>query len=220
MNSNRLIVLSVLLFGSLWGIGELWVGELTLANGIPRAPILTAIGVVALVLARRIWTAPGSSLALAAVASAYKFLQHPVWGCKVAAVLMVGAVFDLGFTLYEARRARIAATRQVRDSNSVLGTAVLAAIATFASFVLFSYFARDVLHNPYWAIPSKFSEYMLVQGPIAAILAMPAALVGSLAADRLLSAARMWSDPRWLVFRALAIGSGAAGIASALVLRY
>ncbi len=55
MNSNRLIVLSVLLFGSLWGIGELWVGELTLANGIPRAPILTAIGVVALLIGAVVW---------------------------------------------------------------------------------------------------------------------------------------------------------------------
>lgn len=198
----------------------MWIGELALARSIPRAPVMTAIGVLFLVLSRRVWRAPGSSLALAAVASAFKFLQHPVWGCKVAAVLMVGAVFDLGFTLYEARRARARSTVSAPAGAPIVGTTLIAALATFASFVLFAYFARDVLHNPYWGIPEKMTDYMFVQGPIAALLSLPAAVAGSLAADRLLSAARAWANNRWIVLRAVALGSGAAGVASALILRY
>ena len=105
MNSKHLIILSVLLFGSLWGLAELGIGEIAYANDVPRAPILTAIGVLVMVLTRSLWSAPGSTLALAGVASVYKLLQHPVWGCKLAAVLVVGAIFEVGFTVYERRGA-------------------------------------------------------------------------------------------------------------------
>ncbi|MFH1502337.1 MAG: hypothetical protein ABIG03_04755 [Candidatus Eisenbacteria bacterium] len=220
MNSRRLIVLSLVLFGALWGLGELGVGELTLARGVPRAPVLTAIGVLFLALTRRIWRAPGSSFALAAVASAFKFLQHPVWGCKIAAVLMVGATFDVGFTLYEGWTARRAATRQARIELFPLGLWALAPVLTFASFVLFGYFARDVLHNPFWASPSRMSDYMFVQGPVAAALAVPAAVAGMLVADRLVSSSRLWGDARWLTYRVVALGSGTACAAAALALRY
>jgi len=219
MNSNR-VVLSILLFGSLWGIGELWLGEIALAQDIPRAPLLTAIGVLLLVLSRRIWPAPGSSLALAGVASVFKLLQHPVWGCKLAAVLMVGAVFELGFTLYEARRMRARSATSTSSAPALLGLSALAAALTFASFVLFAYFARDVLHNPFWAIPERMTDYMLVQGPIAAIIAMPAAAGGRLLADRLVETSRRWTSAGRLIFRVAALGSSAAGVVSALVLRY
>jgi hypothetical protein len=52
MNSKHLIIASIVLFGSLWGLAELGLGELAWANSIPRAAILTAIGVIFLVLGR------------------------------------------------------------------------------------------------------------------------------------------------------------------------
>lgn len=220
MNSKRLVVLSVILFGSLWGLAELGVGEFSLAHGVPRAPILTAIGVVFLVLTRRLWQAPGSSFALAAVASAFKFLQHPVWGCKIAAVLMVGAIFDVGFTLYEARSARHTATNAKAKAFSTLGLALLTPVLTFASFIIFAYFARDVLHNPYWSMPSKMTEYMFVQGPIGAALTVPATLGGVRLAEWLLRSSRVWDDARWFAYRLAAVGSGALGVAAAVALRY
>jgi hypothetical protein len=154
------------------------------------------------------------------VASVFKLLQHPVWGCKLAAVLMVGAVFELGFTLYEARGRRARSATRTSAAPALLGLSALAAALTSASFVLFAYFARDVLHNPFWAIPEKMTDYMLVQGPIAAIIAMPAAAGGRLLADRLIEASRGWTSARWLAFRVAALGSSAAGVVSALALRY
>jgi hypothetical protein len=212
MNSKRLIVVSVILFGSLWGLAELGLGELTLANGIPRAPVLTAVGVLLLVLTRRVWATPGSSLALSAVAASFKFVQHPVWGCKIAAVLMVGVIFDIGFTLIEARRSE---KTTAFDARALVAPPVL----SFASFVLFAYFARDVLNNPYWAAPEKMNEYMLVQGPLAAALALPAAVAG-LRLARALERAAAWSRTGWIAYRAAALGSGVAGVVAALALRY
>ena len=216
MNSKHLIVLSVLLFGSLWGLAELGIGEIAYANDVPRAPILTAIGILFMVLARVLWSAPGSTLALAGVASVYKLLQHPVWGCKLAAVLVVGAVFEAGFTLYERRGAAVACLGTARAR----AIAVLSSALALVSFVLFGYFAKYVLLNPYWAMPDKLLDYQFVQGPVAALLAVPAALAGLKLADRLVGASRAWDRTRWLAYETAAVGSSIAGVAAALALRY
>jgi len=217
MKSKHLIIVTIVLFGSLWGLAELGLGELAWASDIPRASILTAIGVIFLVLGRRVWAAPGSSLALAAVASAFKFLQHPMWGCKIAAVLMVGAIFDIGFSLYEARQRRQSPDFACAGTRSVL---VLSPVLTFIAFIAFAYFARDVLHNPYWSMPDKMLDYMFVQGPVAAVLALPAAFAGLRLSSYLTQSTATWSSERWLAYRIAAAGSGVAGVAAALALRY
>jgi hypothetical protein len=219
MKSKHFVLLSVLLFGSLWGLVELGIGELAYLNDVPRAPILTAFGVLFMVLARAVWSVPGSTLALAGVASAYKVLQHPVWGCKLAAVVLVGAVFEAGFTLYERRGGALGATAS-QPAARVWPLVGLSAALTFASFVLFGYFAKHVLLNPYWMAPEKLLDYQFVQGPIAALLAVPAAWAGAAVASRLLEAQSAWSKARWLAYRTAAVGSGLAGIATALALRY
>lgn len=221
MTSRRFVVLSVLLFGSLWGIVELGIGELAYLNDIPRAPILTAFGVLFMVIARAVWSVRGSTLALAAVASVYKLLQHPVWGCKLAAILVVGAVFEAGFTLYERRAAASGrATAASTAAARVWPAAGLSAALTFASFVLFGYFAKYVLLNPYWMAPEKLLDYQFVQGPIAALLAVPAAWAGAAIAVRLLDARGAWGRGAWFAYRMAAVGSSIAGVATALALRY
>jgi len=221
MNSRRFVVLSVLLFGSLWGLVELGVGELAYLNDVPRAPILTAFGVLFMVLARGVVRAPGSTLALAAVASVYKVLQHPVWGCKLAAVVLVGAVFEAGFTLYERRDpARAWAQTAAAPAGRVWPVVGLSMALTFVSFVLFGAFAKHVLLNPYWMAPEKLLDYQFVQGPIAALLAAPAAWAGVAVAARLGEAHAAWGRAAWVAYRLAAVGSGVAGIAAALALRY
>ncbi len=193
------------------------------ANSLPRASILTAIGVIFLVLGRRVWAAPGSSFTLAAVASAFKFLQHPMWGCKIAAVLMVGIIFDIGFSLYEARQRRQSPSFARASERSVL---VMSPVLTFISFIAFAYFARDVLHNafayfardvlhnPYWSMQGKMIDYMFVQGPIATVLALPAALAGLKLSAYLTRSTATWSTGRWMAYRIAAAGSGVAGVAA------
>lgn len=217
MRTKHIVIASIVLFGSLWGLAELGLGEVMWARDIPRAPVLTAIGVLFLILGRRLWAAPGSSLALATVAAAFKFLQHPMWGCKVAAVLMVGVIFDIGFSLYEARQRRQSPSFARATTAATL---VLSPVLTFASFIVFSYFARDVLNNPYWGMPEKMTDYMFFQGPIAAVLAIPAALAGVRLSSYLNRTAASWSAGRLLAYRIAAAGSGVAGIATALALRY
>ncbi len=214
MSKKRLIIASVILFGSLWGLAELGIGELAWNLGIPRAAFLTAIGVLFLVLARRVWNVPGSSFALGALAAAFKFLQHPFWGCKVAAVLIVALTFDITFTFYEARQ------RVTNRDITVGGVVTASAIATLASFLIFGPFARYVLHNPYWSMTGKMVDYMFAQGPIATALAIPAAWAGLKLSERLSLSSESWTHANWFVYRLAALGSGVAGIAAAMALKY
>ena len=61
---------------------------------------------------------------------------------------------------------------------------------------------------------------MFVQGPVAAVLALPAAWAALKLAVRLDATTGNWSAARWLAYRIAAAGSGVAGIAAALALRY
>ena len=214
MSSKRLILASVILFGSLWGLAELGVGEMAWTRSIPRAPILTAIGIVFLVLVRRVWSVPGSSFALGAIASAFKFLQHPFWGCKVAAVLLFAAIFDITLTFYEARQH--SAGRDV----TVGGVVTFAAVSALASFLVFGPFARYVLEVSYWSMAGKMVDYMFAQGLIATALAVPAAYVGLKLSERLVGSAETWTRARWTAYRVAALGSSVAGVAAAMALRY
>jgi hypothetical protein len=218
MKPKHLIIASILLFGSLWGLAELGLGEAALARGIPRAPLLTAGAVFFLVLMRRLWHVPGSSFALGALASSFKLLQHPVWGCKIAAVLMVGAIFDIGLSAFQARH--MLAPGAPPPSLSLRTALVRAPVLTFVSFVLFGYVARYVLQNPYWADTARMLDYQFVQGAYAALLAVPAAFAGFKLALRLRAASDTWDAARALSYRVTAVCSGVAGIAVALALRY
>jgi len=210
MKLKHLILVSFILFGSLWGLSEIWVGEAALMKGLPRAPILTALAVFFLILTRRLWDVPGSSFALSILAASFKFLQHPFWGCKIAAVLILGATFDIAWSLFREKALERPAGR----------SAVRSVLATYAAFALFAHFARYVLQYPYWAVPGRMMEYQLIEGSIAAALVIPVTVAGLALARRVSTAADGWSGATWLAYRIAAVGSGIVGAATALALRY
>jgi hypothetical protein len=215
MDPKRLAITSVLLFGSLWGLAELGIDRLELADGIPRAPLLTAAALFFLVVARRVWDAPGSSLSLAVLASALKFVQSPFFGCKIAAVLILGGIFDAALSVARGReRGTLWSVRRATLYGRI-------ALATLASFAAFGFTARFVLLNPFWVAggAARMIEYQLFHGAIAAGLAIPATYLALRAGERITAAARSWGGARWLAYRAAAVASGAAGVAAALMTR-
>jgi hypothetical protein len=215
MNPKRLAITSVLLFGSLWGLSELGIDRIELAESVPRAPLLTAAAIVFLVIARRVFDAPGSSLSIAVLASAFKFVQNPFFGCKIAAVLILGGIFDLAWSTARSREPDV--LWSVRRAAPY----ARAAVATLASFVAFGFFARYVLQNPFWVAggAARMLEYQLVHGAIAVGLAVPAAYVGLRAGARIAEAAESWSGAGAIAYRLVALASGAAGVAVALATR-
>ena len=215
MSPKRFAITSILLFGSLWGLSELGIDRLELAESVPRAPLLTAAAIVFLVIARQVWDAPGSSFSLAVLASAFKFVQSPFFGCKIAAVLILGGIFDVALSLARGREpAALWSIRRAAPYARVV-------IATFASFVAFGFVARYVLANPFWVAggAARMLEYQLLHGAIAAGLAVPATYLGLRAGAWIAETAASWGGGRLLAYRLTALASGAAGVAVALVTR-
>jgi hypothetical protein len=221
MNSKRLVIASFFLFGSLWGLAELGLGRLATHGAIPRAPLLTACAVFFLVLFRRVWNEPGSSLLLGSLAASFKFLSNPVFGCQIGAVLILAGTFDLFFSFSRQHldRQEIGAFDR---GKSRLGVLARAAATAFVSFVVFGVFARYLLADPHWVAGgvSKLIRFQFLEGILAAVLALPACLIALGTAPQVLSAPDSWDTKGWLVYRLAALGSGTAGVVLALALRY
>lgn len=86
----------LLLFGSLWGVVEVVVGEALFAGEVPFASVwLTAWGFLMLAAARGVLNAPGSSSAVGAVASLYKLAFAAPYFCHLLGIFFLGMAFDL-----------------------------------------------------------------------------------------------------------------------------
>ena len=156
-----------------------------------------------------------------------------MWGCKLAAVVVVGAIFEVGFTLYErragkaawsagplARSAAVAGAVAPTASRAVWPPVALSMALTFVSFVAFGYIAKFVLQSPYWMAADRLLDYRFVQGPVATLLAAPAAWTGLALGARLSESRGMWGRAAWVAYRTVAVGSGIAAVATAIALRY
>lgn len=217
MRTRRLMVTSILLFGSLWGLAELGLARLDFYT-FGRAPLLTAAGIFFLVLSRRVCDVPGSSLLLGTLAAGFKFLNQPFWGCQVAAVLVLAGTFEILFASYRFR----GKTEPVPNHERLDGTPIVrAAAAAFLSFSFFVLVVRFGLHNPFWIERGleNSARFALLEGGGAALLAVPSAWAALKLATTLLAAEQSWSTARWWAFRLTALGSGATGVVVALTLR-
>lgn len=217
MRTRRLMITSILLFGSLWGLAELGLARLDF-SAISTAPLLTAAGIFFLVLSRQVCNIPGSSLLLGTLAAGFKFLNQPFFGCQFAAVLVLAGVFELLFTGY-----RLWEKNGAMPNSGGLGSFPVsrAAVAAFLSFSTFVLLARFGLQNPFWIDCGleKLVRFTVFEGSAAALLAVPSAWAALKLATYLLEAEKSWDTTRWLAFRLAALGSGATGVVVALALR-
>ncbi len=211
------MITSILLFGSLWGLAELGLARLNF-SAFSTAPLLTAAGIFFLVLSRQACNIPGSSLLLGTLAAGFKFLNQPFFGCQVAAVLVLAAVFELLFTGYRLSKKNGAMPNSERLGSFPVTRAATAAFLSFSAFVLL---ARFGLQNPFWIDCGleKLVRFTILEGSAAALLAIPSAGAALKLAAHLLEAEKSWDTARWVAFRLAALGSGAAGVAVALTLR-
>jgi hypothetical protein len=89
--------------GLLWGLSEIFVGDVFYRFHIPmRASSLTALGLALLVLARRAYDRPGSSLAAALMAGGLRCLVPRLYFCHLVAIGLEGCAFDISWTALRA----------------------------------------------------------------------------------------------------------------------
>jgi hypothetical protein len=97
MNKNMKLFAGILVFGSLWGFSEIFIGSMLKDAGLPYGAIMTGFFVLTfLVLSRMFYKQPGMQLGMGVVAGALR-LFNPFAGCHLCSALAImaeGAIFE------------------------------------------------------------------------------------------------------------------------------
>jgi hypothetical protein len=100
MNKMKLIA-GILVFGSLWGFAECFIGSLLRDNGLPAGAIMTGVFAIGLMtLSRMVFRQPGMQAGMGLVAGALR-LFNPFGGCflcSAIAIMAEGILFDVIWT--------------------------------------------------------------------------------------------------------------------------
>jgi hypothetical protein len=101
--SKKACLIVILVTGLVWGLCEIFVGDLFYKLNIPfRSSSMTALGLALLVASRTVLNRPGTSIAAALLAGAIRCLVPKVYICHFVAIAIEGCAFDLGWTLLKA----------------------------------------------------------------------------------------------------------------------
>ena len=157
--SGALVVVAA---GVLWGLSEVFVGDVFYKFHIPmRAAVLTALGLTLLVAGRLVSNKPGGSLGAALIAGALRCLIPKLYVCHFVAIALTGFAFDASWTAFKA------------GERHSLGRAWLSsAIAAYAGFLAFGFTGAYIFGFGRWVAAGVggILEWSLKSGTFSAIL--------------------------------------------------
>ena len=98
MKSNVRILALIILFGSLWGFSEIFIGSFLADQNLPYGIIMTGFfAMIFLTMSRLIYNQKGIQLGIGLTAGALKYF-NPFVGCNVCsaiAIMAEGLIFEL-----------------------------------------------------------------------------------------------------------------------------
>ncbi|MEW6050362.1 MAG: hypothetical protein AB1644_04790 [Candidatus Zixiibacteriota bacterium] len=144
MNYSRRTLLSILLFGSIWGGLEAVVTASMEGVGevVSRSVVLALIAVMVLSYARMALPYRGSILAIGLVAAGFKFLGLPnLYTCQLAGVVGQAIVLEILFSLVEMRQRAL----------SLGAMAVLMLLSGTVNALVFCTSQAYLFQNHWWA---------------------------------------------------------------------
>lgn len=147
-------ILAVLFFSGLWGVSEAVLGGVLYRANVPYASVpLTVVGFVVLTFATAYFPQKGTATLVAAFAMLYKFLNAPFFACHLLGILVMGASYDLFFSVLEPRRRWLSAVA-----------------VTYLNYAVFALMITYVFRYSYWAQQglSKVVPHIGIGGSIAA----------------------------------------------------
>jgi hypothetical protein len=177
----------LLLFGSLWGINELVMGDALYQERLPHASAwLTACALLLLAGARVIRNRPGSSTAIAMVAAAFKLIHTQPFYCHLLGIIMLGVAFDL------------VASRLFREDRlQIIPIALCGVVSAYAGHFLFAAFSTWIIRSEYWVGGgwSRIGEHVFITGGYAALLSALCVPLGYVLGMRIKGAAGRHPQP-------------------------
>jgi len=185
----------LLVFGSLWGIIEVFGGEAFFRNGVPFASVwLTGWALLMLGIARGLLDRAGSSTVVGGTAALFKLAYAAPYYCHLLGIFYIGLVFDIAASAW--------LKNERRSLWRSLSTGVVTAYAGYTLFALtITYVAR---YGPWVAGgTAKVLNHILSGGSLAALAALVLVPVGLRIGAGGEAAARQ--NPRWTTAGALVL---------------
>jgi hypothetical protein len=125
--SKRAGILVIVAAGAIWGLSEIYLGDLFYVLHLPlRAAPLTALGLAFLIVGRLLFDRAGSSIAAGLVAGAMRCLVPKLYICHFVAIAIEAFAFDMSWTALRTGRSR-----------SLMRVWLSAAVGAYTSFVAF-----------------------------------------------------------------------------------
>jgi hypothetical protein len=159
-----------ILFGSLWGINEVMMGEVLSASNVPHfSVLLTVIALFILAMARGVVNKPGSSTVIGLVAVLFKLANAAPFHCHLLGIFMVGLVFD------------VLATFLIKsEKTSAIKCSLTGILSAYSGNALFALVITYIIRYDVWTSggSSKVLGHIFVAGTLTAILAAIAVPLG------------------------------------------
>ena len=159
-----------ILFGSLWGINEVMMGEVLSASNVPHySVLLTVIALFILAMARGIVNKPGSSTVIGVVAVLFKLANAAPFFCHLLGIFMVGLVFDV-----------LASVLMKNEKTSAIKCSLTGVLSAYSGNALFALVITYIIRYDVWTSGglSKVLGHIFVAGTFTAILAALAVPLG------------------------------------------
>jgi len=153
----------LLLFGSIWGINEVFLGDILYRNEIQNsAVILTIIALFLLAISRGMINKPGSSTLIGIFAVLFRLANTAPSYCHLLGIFLLGATFDV-----------FASLLIKNEEKTPLKWGLTGAMSAFGNNALFALLITYVFRYEYWVVGgfSKVSHHIFVNGSISALLA-------------------------------------------------
>ena len=172
MSDKKKFILTIILFGSIWGgLEALGIDVMRKVGFHSSSPILALIGILILATARMVVRKPGSTLAIGVIAAGIKLLGlSQIFLCQIFAVVAQAAVFDLAFSLAERRD----------WLSRPIHLGLVGLVGSYVNYMLFSLSQAYIFTNPYWAERglSRLASWVFSQGSYAAMLSVLGIIAG------------------------------------------
>jgi hypothetical protein len=159
-----------ILFGSLWGINEVVMGEVLSTSEVPHySALLIVIALFILATARGIVNRPGSSTVIGMMAVLFKLANAAPFFCHLLGIFMVGLAFDI-----------FASILIKSEKTTAIKCCLTGILSAYSGNILFALVITYIIRYEIWisaGLP-KVLEHIFVSGSLTAVLAALAVPIG------------------------------------------
>lgn len=151
------------LFGSIWGINEVFLGEFFYQNEIQySAVILNLIALFLLATARGMFNKAGTSSLIGAVAVLFRLANTAPSYCHLLGIFLLGFTFDIFSTLLIRN-----------EGKTLIRGAATGMLSAFGNNTLFAVLITYVFRYEYWVVGgfSKIYQHIFISGGLLTLIA-------------------------------------------------